>query len=299
MCKLGACTAGAPVVCGGGDQCHAAGACNRASGACVNAPLADGTPCTDGDTCTSGDQCSSGACKSGTAVVCAASDGCHPGVCDSRTGACTNVAACQLYGVGAIAGTAMDGLAVTPGRLEDGTPNNQIGAFGSAITYTGAATCSWRRPIAVRTTAPISFTDRYYLIDVALADGQVTPHCARRVRRSTKGPGSDTFIGLDSAFDATNSPASRRLDLRRRARRPARDVLRLRRVRPVPVRVRRQRRPHPRAERARQVPDRSPRASRTPSCRPPTPWAARTTAAWKGSRSRPTAASSTASCRAR
>jgi hypothetical protein len=211
VCTAGTCTAGAPMVCGGGDQCHAAGVCDPSSGACVNAALADGTPCTDGDACTGGDHCSGGACRSGTPVVCAASDGCHPGVCDSRTGACTNVAACQLYGIGAISGTAMDGLAVTPGRLEDGTPNNQIGGIGSAIAYTGVGNLFVTTPDRGPNAGADSFTERYYLIDVALANGQVTP-TVRGASVLDKGAGQDTFIGLDSAFDATNSPASRRLD---------------------------------------------------------------------------------------
>ena len=209
-CRAGTCS-GAPVVCGGGDQCHAAGVCDRSTGACVNAPLADGSPCDDGDACTGGDRCSSGACESGAAVVCAASDGCHPGVCDTRTGACTTVAACQLYGIGAISGTAMDGLAVTPGRLEDGTPNNQIGGIGSAIAYTGVGNLFVATPDRGPNAGADSFTERYYLIDVALANGQVTP-IVRGASVLDKGAGQDTFIGLDRAFDATNSPASRRLD---------------------------------------------------------------------------------------
>ncbi len=210
-CRAGLCGAGAAVVCAGGDQCHGAGVCDPASGACVNAPLVDGTPCTDGDACTSADRCVAGACQAGAPVACAGSDGCHPGVCDRQTGACSTVAACQLYGTGAIPGTALDGLAVTPGRLEDGVSNNQIGGIGSAIAYTGVGNLFVATPDRGPNAGADSFTERYYLIDVALESGQVTP-IVRGASVLDKGAGLDSFTGLDTAFDATNSPASRRLD---------------------------------------------------------------------------------------
>src|SRR5439155_1490028 len=90
-CSAGKC-GGAPVVCAAADQCHVAGVCDPASGACSNPPVADGTTCNDGQLCTRNDSCSAGVCG-GTAVVCAASDQCHAaGVCDPASGACTNPA---------------------------------------------------------------------------------------------------------------------------------------------------------------------------------------------------------------
>jgi hypothetical protein len=90
-CQAGACTAGAPVVCGGGDACHEAGVCNPETGQCTNAPKPDGTACSDGNACTNGDVCMAGSCTAGAPVVCGGGDACHQaGVCDPETGQCSN-----------------------------------------------------------------------------------------------------------------------------------------------------------------------------------------------------------------
>jgi hypothetical protein len=58
-------------------------------GACVDAPLGDGTPCDDGDRCTSADGCQDGACT-GTAIsACADGDGCCPSGCAADVDCCT------------------------------------------------------------------------------------------------------------------------------------------------------------------------------------------------------------------
>ena len=87
LCLAGRC-AGTPVVCAAA-QCHAAGICDPATGACTpSAPSADGAPCDDGAICTTGDQCTGGACT-GTPLVCPDAGPCNPGACDQVTGACT------------------------------------------------------------------------------------------------------------------------------------------------------------------------------------------------------------------
>ena len=210
-CRAGAC-AGIAVTCDDGDQCHAAGTCDPATGACASAALVDGTPCSDGNACTDGDRCVAGVCQAVAPVVCAASDGCHPGACDPQSGACSNLAACQLYGVGSVPGKARDGLALTPARLEDGTPNDQVGGLGSAITYTGVGNLYLAAPDRGPGAGADSFSERYYLLDVALAGGLVTP-VIRGAAVLDPGAGLAPFTGLASAFDALNSPASRRLDV--------------------------------------------------------------------------------------
>src|SRR5262245_15406540 len=45
-----------------------------------------------------------------------------------------------LLAVGRIAGAASDDVPVLPQVLEDGTPHNRLGGFGSAIAYTGTGT---------------------------------------------------------------------------------------------------------------------------------------------------------------
>src|SRR5207247_1518984 len=62
------CVGGSPVVCAASDQCHVAGTCNPATGACSNPAAADGTACSDGDPCTSGEACSGGLCGGGAPV---------------------------------------------------------------------------------------------------------------------------------------------------------------------------------------------------------------------------------------
>ena len=47
-CQAGTCTGSNPVTCTAADQCHDAGVCNPATGACSSPAKADGTSCSDG-----------------------------------------------------------------------------------------------------------------------------------------------------------------------------------------------------------------------------------------------------------
>ncbi len=90
-CVAGVCAGGAPVVCAPVDQCHQAGACDPATGACSDPAVADGVDCDDGDACTQADACLAGACVGNDPVLCAAADPCHvAGVCDPATGVCSS-----------------------------------------------------------------------------------------------------------------------------------------------------------------------------------------------------------------
>lgn len=64
-CQGGVCTGSDPVACTPSDQCHVAGTCNPATGACSNPAAQDGTTCNDGDACTLNDACQAGICRSG------------------------------------------------------------------------------------------------------------------------------------------------------------------------------------------------------------------------------------------
>src|SRR5438094_9441323 len=76
------------VVCNAADQCHAAGVCDPATGACSSSMKRDGTPCDDGNACTQTDTCQAGTCTGSTPVVCHAADQCRgAGECDPATGA--------------------------------------------------------------------------------------------------------------------------------------------------------------------------------------------------------------------
>ncbi|MFN8590232.1 MAG: pentapeptide repeat-containing protein [Thermomicrobiales bacterium] len=90
-CQDGTCQSGAAVVCSPLDQCHAAGACDPATGECSHPQKADGSPCDDQDACTRTDTCQAGVCTGGNPVVCQPLDACHlAGVCDSATGDCSD-----------------------------------------------------------------------------------------------------------------------------------------------------------------------------------------------------------------
>jgi hypothetical protein len=92
-CQAGACTGGNPVICTASDQCHTAGTCSPATGACSNPNKPDGSGCNDGDACTQTDTCVAGTCTGANPVVCTASDQCHlVGTCDSMSGVCSNLA---------------------------------------------------------------------------------------------------------------------------------------------------------------------------------------------------------------
>src|SRR5947207_7758096 len=92
-CVAGACVGTNPVVCPASDQCHTAGTCNPATGACSNPAKPDGAACNDGSASTQTDTCQAGACVGTNPVVCTASDQCHTaGTCNPATGACSNPA---------------------------------------------------------------------------------------------------------------------------------------------------------------------------------------------------------------
>ena len=91
LCLAGVCVGGDPVTCVAQDQCHVAGTCDPAAGACSNPPQADGIACDDGSLCTQSDTCAAGVCVGSNPVTCTAQDQCHViGVCDPATGVCSN-----------------------------------------------------------------------------------------------------------------------------------------------------------------------------------------------------------------
>ncbi|HEX3695061.1 MAG TPA: esterase-like activity of phytase family protein [Polyangia bacterium] len=211
-CQTGVCAGGNPVTCVAADQCHAAGVCDPASGACTNPTIADGTACNDGNACTVADRCVAGTCAAGDPMVCPSTDGCHPGVCDVASGSCGNPMACHLYGVGTVSAALTDGLAVSPLALEDGVSNNAVGGTGSAIAYTGIGNRFLVAPDRGPNAGDDSYTERYYVMDLSLDGGKVTP-TLKAGAVLDQGPGLPAFNGRNINFDATNSPASLRLDV--------------------------------------------------------------------------------------
>src|SRR5437764_11514793 len=77
-------------VCPAPDQCHDAGTCNPATGACSNPAKPDGSACNDGNACTRTDTCERGVCTGSNLVVCPVPDQCHDaGTCNPATGTCS------------------------------------------------------------------------------------------------------------------------------------------------------------------------------------------------------------------
>jgi hypothetical protein len=75
--------------CVASDQCHLAGVCDPATGACSNPEAPNGHACSDNDSCTSGDSCQNGTCTPGAGVDCSsAGDECNRGVCRQSDGKC-------------------------------------------------------------------------------------------------------------------------------------------------------------------------------------------------------------------
>ncbi len=92
-CAAGVCVGANPVTCLPLDQCHAAGTCDTASGACSNPARMDGSQCNDANACTQADTCQAGACVGANPVVCPLPDQCHlAGTCDTVSGTCSNPA---------------------------------------------------------------------------------------------------------------------------------------------------------------------------------------------------------------
>jgi hypothetical protein len=90
-CQNGACVAAGFVVCTPSNQCHVAGTCDPATGACSNPIKSNGVSCSDSSLCTRTDTCQNGSCVGADPVSCTAADPCHDaGTCDPSTGACSN-----------------------------------------------------------------------------------------------------------------------------------------------------------------------------------------------------------------
>jgi hypothetical protein len=123
----------------------------------------------------------------------------------------------QFLGVGAIPGDAQDNSGLT-GLLEDGvTPRNQIGGLGSALAYTGFGEFYIGTPDRGPADGATTYPDRVYLVRIDVRPSLTNPGqfvvnpqvWDTRLLRNEKG---QRLIGSFAAFDATNSPASRRFD---------------------------------------------------------------------------------------
>jgi len=123
----------------------------------------------------------------------------------------------RLLGTGAIPGTATDNSGLTR-LLEDGvTHDNQVGGLGSAIAYSGVGDRYLATPDRGPVDGTTTYTDRAYVvkIDVRRSFGNTGQYTvsAGVVDTILLGPDKTRhYTGSVAAFDATNSPASLRLD---------------------------------------------------------------------------------------
>lgn len=146
QCIEGACEGVPAVVCEPIDDCHGAGTCDPATGACSTPARPDGAACSDGDVCTLVDSCDSGLCVGGAPAVCEPVNGCHEAVgCDAFEGClfaqrddgatcddgsvCTATDACE-------AGTCVGGDVIEPpgAACDDGVCFTDL-LPGSGITW--------------------------------------------------------------------------------------------------------------------------------------------------------------------
>ncbi|HUU02131.1 MAG TPA: C25 family cysteine peptidase [Myxococcota bacterium] len=134
ICQDGQCAGTDPLVCQPLDQCHDAGSCNPANGACSNPEKADGAACDDADACTLSDSCQAGVCTGANTVVCIALDQCHDvGTCDASTGACSNPektdgSACDDQSLCTTGDTCQAGVCTGASEVQCTTPDQCHGA---------------------------------------------------------------------------------------------------------------------------------------------------------------------------
>jgi hypothetical protein len=118
----------------------------------------------------------------------------------------------ELLGSVSIASDAKDMSGLTD-VLPDGTPHDQLGAFGSAIAWTGLG----ERYVAMVDRGPsngeVAFKCRFHLFDIHVQAGATPPVSVKLVATTLlvneKG---QSFVGDATAYDAKNSFASLRLD---------------------------------------------------------------------------------------
>ncbi len=121
----------------------------------------------------------------------------------------------SYLGKGTIPGSARDSLGLTDPIDANGTPQNLMGGWGSALAYTGRGNIYVATPDRGPADGASTYLDRYYRLNIEINPftGTVTPTLLS-TQLLSKGPAfpGQIFTGNAGAFDATNSPASLRFD---------------------------------------------------------------------------------------
>lgn len=119
----------------------------------------------------------------------------------------------QFLGQAEIPGDASDGTTGAPVVLEDGSPMDRLGGFGSALSYTGIGSLFIATPDRGPADGTTRWIDRAYLLEIAVELGE-RPSLAMSLveARPLVDEEQRPFLGLSSAFDPAGSPSSARLD---------------------------------------------------------------------------------------
>jgi hypothetical protein len=116
----------------------------------------------------------------------------------------------KLIGTGCIPGTATDLSGLTD-TLEDGSPHNRLGGFGSGLAYTGTGNLYVGVPDRGPADGTTHWVDRFdtFAIDVSPSGSVAVSLTQTTLLTNEKG---ERFTGAAAAFDAGNPAASLRLD---------------------------------------------------------------------------------------
>ncbi|MGH7169303.1 MAG: esterase-like activity of phytase family protein [Gemmataceae bacterium] len=99
------------------------------------------------------------------------------------------------------------------GKLEDGSPRNCLGGFGSAIAYSGQGNRFLMVPDRGPAGGAVSFQCRMHFLDIVVKSaGRPEVKASLRDTVLLKDEEGRSFLGLASAFDLAHPAASLRLD---------------------------------------------------------------------------------------
>ncbi|MDD5438623.1 MAG: esterase-like activity of phytase family protein [Candidatus Omnitrophica bacterium] len=114
-----------------------------------------------------------------------------------------------LIAEGKIPGTQSD-MSGQRGLLEDGTPQDRLGAFGSAIAYTGSDDRYICVPDRGTLDGKTNYLNRFHEFDIGIARGKVRVTLVRTTLLSNET--GVLYTGVTTAFDPADKARNRRLD---------------------------------------------------------------------------------------
>ncbi len=116
----------------------------------------------------------------------------------------------KLLGHTTIPGDASDKSGLTDEKLEDGSPQNRLGGFGSGIAYTGTGNRYVMIPDRGPLDGAVSYKCRLQFFDITLEQGKLQANLVETVLLTDST--GESFVGLARALDKTKDGSPRRLD---------------------------------------------------------------------------------------